>query len=849
MSKSRLILLVIGLLFVSGFFAVRQGMDFIEKQIIEKSAEKGVQLGWESLNWHWSGVSLDQVRGKHARGEFVIEQVEVKLDHFNWIGKRPRIRSVHMLEPHLTLRRNGKTKEKGAMSAAESPSGYRLKRLYDLGIDGVQVTGGGFKLINRGTTVVDIEILDGVFDWADGLPRLMVSAKHKSLYTGAGTLRASINYRPEETHQTVYVEPLVETEPLLQLNLGGHFMRLGRLRLAINSLDLSRSKLSLYETGISTNQLDVDLTETTISGSLAAPAIMLANGRVRLKTPRKKRQAKTERAHGKGATEKLPRVRLPGKLLSFIEKGGLLSWQHLTVEKDGLPKVVLAKGRLGIDWVKTDIAIAGGTAAIELDWEGYTGIPQTLFWEAKNINLKQLLDAVARWKPEYSQTRMGLDGRLSSTGVATILGDGLDDLRQVVTQTTVGVSDGRIELAPLSPQPITDAQGEITITGSYDRLLKRSNPTFKFKMGVVDLTLDITYIGYGRKRYFNIKGGAEPMDCQAAIDSLPNGVLGAYKNVKLSGQMKPWLKFKWPLHFPSQMRTYFGGIIQHCSVDALNARKDAWPNVTFARGDSAPLDDVDWLKKKFILKLNEGVYGGRELVVGPGTRSYIKIGGLPSHVGGAAYLSEEVLFPRNQAIDRGLISRAIRLNLINGRFVYGGSTVTQQLVKNLFLTRDKSIARKVQEVLIAKRITQELSRNRVLELYLNCIEFGHNLYGIGKAARHYFQKSAWRLRPRESIFLALIKPSPRAFTSIKYRGSTPRGPYWEEKSEIVLQRMLRRGMVTPEMAERDRPLAIKWVGGRYVEPVDPPKEKDDATDTASAENAVSDSDKTDTSSQ
>tara|TARA_B100001093_G_scaffold340685_1_gene325473 strand:- start:132 stop:2669 length:2538 start_codon:yes stop_codon:yes gene_type:complete len=831
MTKRPIILLLLSLFLICGFFGIRFALDSVEKQIIEKSASKGVALSWESLTWHWSGLSLSHVRGSHARGDVDIQQLDVKLDHFNWLDSRPRIKSIHVHEPRLTLRRNGSAKAKAPLAGVESRTGYRLKRLSDLGIDGITVTGGGLKLINKGTTVVDIEFLDGAFDWANGLPRLVMSAQHKSLYTGAGTVRASLNYRPDETHQILYLESLVGNEPLLQLSLGGNFIRLGRLRLAINSLDLLRSKLSIYEAGIRTKQLDVDLTEASISGSLSAPAITLANGRVRLKKRIRKRQ-KNKPKHS--VTAGGLRVTLPGKLISFMDKGGRLSWTHLTVEKAGMPKLVLAKGRLGLDWVKTDIAIAGGTAAIELDWEPYTGIPQTVFWDAQNINLKQLLDELARWKPEYEQTRMGLDGQLSSKGVATVLGDALDDARQVVTKATVGVSEGRIELASLSPQPITDAKGEITITGRYDRLLKRTKPTFNFKMGVVDLNLEITYIGYGRKRYFNIKGGAEVMDCQAAIESLPNGILGAYKDVKLSGQMKPWLKFKWPLHFPSQMRTYFGGIIQHCSVDELNARADAWPNVTFARGQTAALDDVEWLKKKFILKLDEGVYGGRDLVVGPGTPSYIKIGGLPSHVGGAAYLSEEVLFPRNQAIDRGLISRAIRLNLINGRFVYGGSTVTQQLVKNLFLTRDKSIARKVQEVLIAKRITQELSRNRVLELYLNCIEFGHNLYGIGKAARHYFQKSAWRLRPRESIFLALIKPSPRAFTGIKYRGSTPGGPYWEEKSEIVLQRMLRRGMVTPEMAERDRPLAIKWVGGRYVEPVDPPKPDDETSDDPSS---------------
>ena len=102
-------------------------------------------------------------------------------------------------------------------------------------------------------------------------------------------------------------------------------------------------------------------------------------------------------------------------------------------------------------------------------------------------------------------------------------------------------------------------------------------------------------------------------------------------------------------------------------------------------------------------------------------------------MGAAAYLTEEIMFPQNRAIDPGLIRRALRMNLKQKRFVYGGSTVTQQLVKNLFLTRRKTLARKDQEILIAKRIPQTVSRDRVLALYLNCIEFGKDLFGIGRS--------------------------------------------------------------------------------------------------------------------
>src|SRR5690606_8087956 len=100
-----------------------------------------------------------------------------------------------------------------------------------------------------------------------------------------------------------------------------------------------------------------------------------------------------------------------------------------------------------------------------------------------------------------------------------------------------------------------------------------------------------------------------------------------------------------------------------------------------------------------------------EVFVGPGLPTYVPLSEMPSWVGGAAYLSEEILFYTDHGISLGLIKKALRLNLEKGRFVYGGSTVTQQLIKNLFLTRDKTLSRKLQEALIAWRITETIPKD------------------------------------------------------------------------------------------------------------------------------------------
>src|SRR6185295_15378504 len=100
-----------------------------------------------------------------------------------------------------------------------------------------------------------------------------------------------------------------------------------------------------------------------------------------------------------------------------------------------------------------------------------------------------------------------------------------------------------------------------------------------------------------------------------------------------------------------------------------------------------------------------------------------------------------------------------------GKFVRGGSTISMQLVKNVFLTRNKTIARKIEEALIVWLIENNRlsSKERMYEVYLNLIEWGPNVYGIGEASRFYFYKSPADLSLAESIFLAMIVPRPKGF--------------------------------------------------------------------------------------
>jgi len=106
------------------------------------------------------------------------------------------------------------------------------------------------------------------------------------------------------------------------------------------------------------------------------------------------------------------------------------------------------------------------------------------------------------------------------------------------------------------------------------------------------------------------------------------------------------------------------------------------------------------------------------------------------------------------------LEHAYKVNIRSGRIRFGGSTITMQLAKNLYLSTDKSYLRKVKEAVITFRLEKHLPKKRILEIYLNIIELGDGIFGVEAASRHYFKKSAKQLTRDEAIRLAAIISSP-----------------------------------------------------------------------------------------
>jgi monofunctional biosynthetic peptidoglycan transglycosylase len=158
------------------------------------------------------------------------------------------------------------------------------------------------------------------------------------------------------------------------------------------------------------------------------------------------------------------------------------------------------------------------------------------------------------------------------------------------------------------------------------------------------------------------------------------------------------------------------------------------------------------------------------------------------HLKKAVLVAEDSAFWQHDGIDYEQLKESMEVNLARGEFVRGASTITQQLAKNLYLSPSKNPIRKLRELVIARRLEAELSKQRILEIYLNVIEWGDGIWGAEAAAVTYFRKSAADLGPQEAAMLAASIRNPRLFSPAQ---PTARLRWLQQ---MILRRM---GAVTP----------------------------------------------------
>jgi hypothetical protein len=287
------------------------------------------------------------------------------------------------------------------------------------------------------------------------------------------------------------------------------------------------------------------------------------------------------------------------------------------------------------------------------------------------------------------------------------------------------------------------------------------------------------YIKYtlSPNKIYELKLKAEEQEAQALLEAFPQGLFESLDGMQVSGQLKYNLDFYLDTSIPDSVKF-------SSNLTPNNFKILKWGKT-----------DLQKINKDFIYTPYEYGKPMRDILIGPSNPNFTRLTDISFNFRNALLTSEDPSFFRHHGFVEESFRKSIAVNFKEKRFKRGGSTISMQLVKNVFLSRNKTISRKAEEVLIVWLIENNrlISKERMLEVYFNIIEMGPNVYGIGEASRHYFGKHPSELSVGEGIFLANIVPRPKA-AMYKFMSDGGLKPYLLPYFNFIGNTMARRGL-------------------------------------------------------
>ncbi|MCB9739679.1 MAG: transglycosylase domain-containing protein [Deltaproteobacteria bacterium] len=375
--------------------------------------------------------------------------------------------------------------------------------------------------------------------------------------------------------------------------------------------------------------------------------------------------------------------------------------------------------------------------------------------------------------------------------------------RFAIDASDVGVDWWRVSARPLRDFAI-QARGEARFGGPKTPL---ELALAELRVGSSTATDRLVAAGWARlhgvkRPSIDLSAWLPEQDCGVALGALPESLLPTVGRVRARGRLSGWADLHLDIAHPWYSEIDLG-----------------WDDARCTLLDAGKLD-VDALAEPFRRPANEDGKLRADQPIGPQSGSWVAIGAMPRWLSYAMVTTEDGSFWQHRGLNTFLLNRAIRLDLHVGRFVYGGSTITQQLAKNLFFRRDKTLLRKLEEAIATWLMERRLGKPRILEIYCNAVEMAPDHYGVVRGAALYFGKRPEQLGPVEAAWLGILKPCPRcAYRHFKARAI----PGWYQKRLLeILTRMWRNGMIDDaRFAEvRNRPpafvdwppekLAVRW---------------------------------------
>jgi hypothetical protein len=305
--------------------------------------------------------------------------------------------------------------------------------------------------------------------------------------------------------------------------------------------------------------------------------------------------------------------------------------------------------------------------------------------------------------------------------------------------------------------------------------------------------------------------------CQALLTSIPTALLPALNGAEMTGT------------FGARGRLVFDSR----SLDDLALDYDVQDECRMTR---VPPDLArDRFSRPFTYRVYLPDGSVDDATTGPGTPAWTPLDQISPYMTVAVLTTEDGAFPRHHGFNRASIRSSLIANLKARRFVRGASTITMQLAKNLFLSREKTLSRKLEEVVLTDYLEQVFDKEELLELYLNVIEFGPGVYGITDAAEYYFGRTPAELNLAECMFLSSVLPSPLRYGALRDKGELP--PRRLDVLRTLIRLAAKNGRITDaERAEGETETIAFWHGGPRPAPRPPVRARPltgGATDDAS----------------
>jgi hypothetical protein len=392
-------------------------------------------------------------------------------------------------------------------------------------------------------------------------------------------------------------------------------------------------------------------------------------------------------------------------------------------------------------------------------------------------------------KTGFNAIRFQLDGfdfdddMLNITGSASIDSFMLNHTRIAKTDVIINHADAKYKFL-FGPNFISlDSSTVITFNQTkfhpYFRLIERTEEQNTEKRA--PRNKDNSFYKFFNKYIVTMSVQTDKTPAQDFINSLPAALFGHIQGMEASGSFTYRLDFNLDIHKPDEM------------VFESNIDKD---NLHITRYGAANLAK---LNESFMHTPYEKGRAMRSFIVGSENPNFVSYENISPFVKKAILTTEDPSFMYHRGFVNEAFRQSIAKNIRTGKFARGASTISMQLIKNVFLTREKTMARKLEEILLVYMLENNyiVSKERMFEVYLNLIEWGPNVYGIGEASRFYFQKSPAELNLNEALYLASIVPSPKGFM-YKFEKDGSMRAYMERSFKFITNKMVARSLILPE---------------------------------------------------